>query len=493
MLDAALRRKVDQLWDKFWSGGLANPLMAIDQLNYLIFLKRLEETDDREAKRAEATGEDHESVFDGPNDKRRWSQWRHYSADKMFKHVRDVVFPWVKKEIAPDNEAFREFMQDATFMIPKASLLVEAVHVLDELKILDRNIDTQGDIYEYMLGKLSVAGQIGQFRTPRHVIRALVQLIDPGVGETVVDPACGTAGFLIAAYQHMLASNTSDEFLEYGEDGTPHNLFGDQLSDRQWKWLRNGGLVGYDFDPSMVRIAAMNMVLHGITNPSISSSDSLGKSFSHQPVADVILANPPFSGSVEPSDISDEFTISTKKTELLFVDLMLDMLKPGGRAAIIVPDGVLFGSSRAHDKLRERLVDENSLMAVVSLPNGVFRPYAGVKASVLVLQSGGKTGDVWMFEVTADGYSLDDKRQPIDDDDLPLLLEAWADRKTTDLSFTVPVGEIRDAGYELTPSSYKEVDLAVVEHDSPMDLIAQLQEMASKIDSELAALSKELS
>lgn len=493
MLDSKLRQKVDQLWDKFWSGGLANPLMAIDQLNYLIFLKRLEETDDRAVKRAQATDEEYESLFDGPQDERRWSVWRHYSADEMFKHVRDEVFPWMKEEVAPENESFRAFMKDATFMIPKASLLVEAVNVMQELKILDRNVDTQGDIYEYMLGKLSVAGQIGQFRTPRHIIRAMVNLVDPEVGETVIDPACGTAGFLIAAYQHMLAKNTSEEFLEFEDDGTPHNLFGDQLSEKQWEWLRNGGLIGYDFDLTMVRIAAMNMVLHGITNPSVSYADALGKSFPHKPVADVVLANPPFSGSVEKSDISDEFKLKTTKTELLFVDLLLDLLKPGGRAAVIVPDGVLFGNSRAHDQLRRRLVDQNKLEAVISLPNGVFRPYAGVKASILVFQKGGESDDVWMFDVTADGYSLDDKRQPIEDDDLPLLLESWPSRKTTDKSYTVPAGEVRDADYELTISSYKEVDLTGVEHEDPQDLIDQLEELASRMSSELAALSEELS
>lgn len=488
MLDNNLRRKVDQLWDKFWSGGLANPLTAIDQLNYLIFLKRLEETDDRAVKRADATGEDHESIFDGPQDERRWSVWRHYSADEMFKHVRDELFPWMKEEVAPENESFRAFMEDATFMIPKASLLVEAVNVIQELEILDRNVDTQGDIYEYMLGKLNTAGQIGQFRTPRHIIRAMVQILDPKVGETVVDPACGTAGFLISAYQHMLAKNTSDEFLEFDDDGTPHNLYGDQLSEKQWEWLRNGGLIGYDFDLTMVRIAAMNMVLHGITNPTVSYADALGKDFPHKPVADVVLANPPFSGSVEKSDISDEFTVNTKKTELLFVDLMLDMLKPGGRAAIIVPDGVLFGSSRAHKALRKRLVDDNTMEGVISLPPGVFKPYTGVSTAVIVVRAGGQTKSVWMFEVAADGYSLDDKRIPISDNDLPALLAAWPTREVTDRSILVPRDEVQDAEYDLTYGRHAPLTFDEKDFEDPSVLLRRVEGLDAKIREGLRGL-----
>lgn len=475
MLDAELRRKVDQLWGKFWAGGLSNPLTAIDQLNYLMFLKRLEDSDDLQAQRAAAADKEHDSLFDGPQDRRRWSVWRNFGGEQMFQHVRDEIFPWMKGEVvALDNEAFRAFMKDAAFLIPKPSLLVEAVNVIQDLQIRDRNVDTQGDIYEYMLGKLSVAGQIGQFRTPRHIIRTMVSLLDPQVGETIADPACGTAGFLIAAYQHILLQNTSAELLEFDEDGAPKRLYGDRLSKEQWTWLNNGGLVGSDFDLTMVRIAAMNMVLHGLSNPRVRHADALVEGFSHSPFADVILANPPFSGSVEKSDISDEFSIVTQKTELLFVDLMVDLLKPGGRAAIIVPDGVLFGTSRPHKALKRKLLTDNTLQAVVSLPANAFKPYTGTSTSILILQRGGESESVWMFTVSADGYTLDDRREPIPENDLPKLLEAWPERRSTPRSTSVSADLIRSNGWDLSADMYMPLNIKRESRAKSRDLIKEV-------------------
>lgn len=490
MLDPDLRKQIDALWDKFWSGGLANPLMAIDQINYLIFLNRLEASDDLAARRAKSRGDRHKSVFAG-NEKCRWSYWSHLSAEQMHSHVQSSVFPWMKK-LAPENHAFTSFMRDATFLIAKPSLLVEAVAVLDNLKIADRNLDTLGDIYEYMLSKLGVAGQIGQFRTPRHLIRLLVALVDPKLGQTVIDPACGTAGFLIAADQHIKAAHTSPEFLSEDEEGALQGVRADKLSAKQRRALQNA-LIGFDFDPTMVRIAAMNMVLHGIEQPHVAYADALGKGFDHSPRAHVVLANPPFSGSIDVADISEDFAIETGKTELLFLELILDLMLPGGKAAVIVPDGVLFTRQRAYERIRERLVTKNQLEAVISFPTGVFRPYAGVKTSALVVTKGGSTNSVWMYDLRADGYSLDDKRVKVDGNDIPHLLEMWPERATSDRSFTVEVERLREQGYELTPSAYIERDGGEVAYLDPRPLLDEIEAATEEVHEAVAELRKVLS
>jgi len=490
VLDQGLRRKVDALWDKFWAGGLPNPLMAIDQMNYLIFLNRLEAIDDLEARRADARGEKHESIFEGEAKECRFSFWKNLPAEEMFGYVQSVVFPWMKG-LAPDNHAFTSFMRDAAFLIPKPSLLVEAVNVIDELRITDRNIDTQGDIYEYMLRQLNVAGQIGQFRTPRHIIRAIVQMADPGIGELVVDPACGTAGFLVAAFQHVVATATSEEFLTYDEEGVPQGAVGDKLSREQWAWLREEGLEGYDLDPSMVRIAAMNMVLHGVDRPKVAYADSLGKGFSHAARANVVLANPPFSGSVDPSDISDEFRVKTKKTELLFVDLIEQMLVPGGRAAVIVPDSVLFSrQAKAHSELRRRLVEECDLQAIVHLPSGVFRPYSTKATGVLFFTKGGRTETVWMYGIRADGYSLDDRRLPISDNDLTDLLEKWERRAEGANSLVVTADAIRDNDYDLSLNTYLPFAFEGSAGRTPEEILDQAEATVHEVDAGLADLRK---
>lgn len=492
MLEVGLRRKVDSLWDRFWSGGLANPLMAIDQLNYLIFLKRLEMTDDLAARRARVRNERFVSVFENA-ESCRWSHWRNMRAEEMHAHVAGAVFPWMKR-LSPDLHPFTAFLQDATFLIPKPSLLVEAVGVLDDLRVDDRNTDSLGDVYEWMLAKLNVAGQAGQFRTPRHVIRALVEIVDPKYGEVVVDPACGTGGFLIAAYQHVLGQFTSPEFLGMDEEGAPTGRLGDKLSPRRRATLQ-ATITGFDFDVTMVRIAAMNMTLHGIDRPGVAYADTLGRAFSHAPRAKVILANPPFAGSLDVDDLSEDFArLRTGKTELLFPSLMLDMLLPGGRAAIVVPDGLLFTRQRAYEAVRRRLVEENCLHAVISLPAGVFRPYSGVKTSVLVLTKGGHTEQVWMYRVQSDGYSLDDRRVPTGDSDLPHLLQSWPERTITDRSFLVDAATIRGEAYELAPGTYVEGTERVAEFGDPLSEVERMTDRlmeASKALDELRRLLAE--
>jgi len=487
MLAADLRGEVDALWAKFWAGGLPNPLSAIDQLNLLLFLRRIEQIDTHNTARAKSRGETHASIFVGHEDC-RWSYWTHLApAQKAFDHVQQVVMPWMRGLGAQDELATRNLVRDAALLIPTPNLLAEAIAGIERLRITDRNVDTQGDIYEYMLLQLQTAGALGQFRTPRHIIRAIVEMVDPKIGESVLDPACGTAGFLIAAHQHVLAAGTSSELLSYDEFGAPEHLLGDKYSEKQWEVLRKPPLRGIDVDPQLARIATMNLLLHGISSPDVRHLNALGTGLKHSRQVNVILANPPFAGTIDKEDVSDEFATNSKKTELLFVELFVDLLTAGGRAGVIVPEGVLFNSQKAYIKSRKRLLEENTLQAVVSLPAGAFRPYTGSSCAVLVLRQGGTTRDVWMYDVKADGYSLDDKRQPVVDNDLPDLLKAWPGRDTTDRSFTVSAKEVSDNGYDLSVDTYAPFELQPVDYGTPADLAAQA---ASELDAAKAALEE---
>ncbi len=433
LTDQILKSNIDALWDRFWSGGIANPVTAIEQMSYLIFLKRLEDTDNARANAAKRRGQEYKSVFEQKvNDlkkdevrKCRWSYWSQLPGEQMLKHVRDVVFEFLRN-LGGETSTFTQHMQDAVFIIPKPSLLQEAVKIIDDLHISEQNIDVQGDLYEYLLMQLTTAGKNGQFRTPRHIIRMMVKLVNPKVGERICDPAAGTGGFLVNAYEHILESNTSPDVLEYDEEGKPHHLIGDRITNKKLiAFLKSKALTGYDFDATMTRIGAMNLMLHGIDNPNFRYMDSLSKSFNEKQQYDVILANPPFKGSIDKGDINDRFSLKTTKTELLFLELMHDLLVIGGRCSVIVPDGVLFGTSNAHIDARKILVDTCKLEGVISMPSGVFKPYAGVSTAVLVFQKGGTTDNVWFYDMQADGYSLDDKRQKIAENDIPDIISKW--------------------------------------------------------------------
>jgi type I restriction enzyme M protein len=442
LTDPQLKSKVDALWDRFWSGGLSNPLTAIEQMSYLIFLKRLEDMDNARAAAAvrRRDSSPYKSIFKGnnpatpPQGRRsrkkagrecRWSYWSQLPGDQMLKHVRDKVFDFLRN-LGSETSSFTQQMQDAVFIIPKASLLQEAVKIIDDMHISEQNIDVQGDLYEYLLMQLTTAGKNGQFRTPRHIIRMMVKLVDPKVGDRICDPAAGTGGFLVNAYEHILESNTSPDVLEYDTEGKPHHLIGDRIADKKLlKFLKSQALTGYDFDATMTRIGAMNLMLHGIDNPNFRYMDSLSKAYKDREMYDVILANPPFKGSIDKSDINERFSVKTTKTELLFVELMYDLLVTGGRCGVIVPDGVLFGTSNAHFGTRKMLVDKCKLEGVISMPSGVFRPYAGVSTAVLVFQKGGTTDNVWFYDMEADGFSLDDKRQKVAENDIPDIVAKW--------------------------------------------------------------------
>ncbi len=420
-----LRSKVDALWDKLWSGGLPNPSDVIEQLSFLIFLKRLDEKEQDHERAARLRGEPFQPIF--PDPKLRWSHWTQLPANQALRSVKERAFPFIKTL----GGAFAEHMAEAEFKIKNPAVLIEACKALDELQISAQNQDVQGDIFEYILSRLNTAGQGGQFRTPRHIIRMMVKLVDPRPGERICDPAAGTCGFLVNAYQHILETHTRPDVLTYDEEGWPHFLVGDQLTREQHEFLQNEALTGYDSDSGMVmlRIGAMNLMLHGIERPNFHWMDTLSKSFNEEWHYDVVLANPPFKGAINATDVNSTLPARVKKTEILFLHLFLRLLENGGRAAVIVPDGVLFGSSKAHVEIRKQLIEENRLDGVVSMPRGVFRPYAGVSTAVLVFTRGGTTERIWFYDMEHDGFSLDDKRQKVPENDIPDLLECWAHRR----------------------------------------------------------------
>ena len=465
MLKAELKSKIDKLWDLFWSGGIANPLTAIEQISYLLFMKRLDDKDINRKKGAKFAGKTHKSIFKNNNDL-RWSHWRHFEAEEMLNHVRDKVFPFIKKLNSESENRFSAQMKDAVFIIPKPSLLVQAVEIIESLKIHEQNQDTQGDIYEYLLSELKTSGKNGQFRTPRHIIKMMCELVGPKVGQTVCDPACGTGGFLIGAYQYILKQHTSPELVTVDEEGVEHGLIGDKITSANiWKYLKSKTFYGFDFDSTMLRISAMNMALHGIQNPNIKYLDSISKNNTAENLYDVILANPPFKGNIDKNDIHEALsrTVKTTRTELLFVVQMMRLLKVGGQCAVIVPNGVLFRSDKAHTAIRKKIIEEAQLEAVISMPSGVFKPYAGVSTAVLLFTKGGETDRVWFYDMTADGFSLDDKRDKIEENDIPNIIGKWNQRQKLkeptkeDKWFFVDKKKIVESGdYSLTGRMYKE-------------------------------------
>lgn len=500
---STIKQKVDSLWDKFWSGGISNPLTAIEQMSYLIFLKRLEDNDNAAAATAKRRNTKHNSIF-ANNNECRWSYWSQLPGEEMMRHVRDKVFEFLRN-LGGETSTFTQHMQDAYFIIPKASLLQEAVKIVDDLHLSEQNVDVQGDMYEYLLMQLSTSGKNGQFRTPRHIIRMMVKLVDPKIGERICDPACGTSGFLFNAYQHILENNTSPEVLDYDEEGIPHHLIGDKIADKKlFTFLKTHALTGYDFDSTMTRIGAMNLMLHGIDNPKILYTDTLSKQFNEKEVYDVILANPPFKGSIDASDVNGRFKIKTKKTELLFVELIYDLLVMGGRAAVIVPDGVLFGTSNAHIDLRKILIDKCKLEGIISMPSGVFKPYAGVSTAVIVFQKGGITDEVWFYDMQADGFSLDDKRNRTDANDIPDIVKHWnvgrseastnikdeANASSYKKAILVDVNDIKENKYDLSISRYKKIEYEEVEYEKPETIMEKVLSLEKDIARDISDIKK---
>jgi type I restriction enzyme M protein len=428
LTDATLRSAVESLWDKLWSGGLANPLDAIEQLSFLLFLKRLDEREQDAERAAKLRGKKFTPIF--PSSDLRWSHWTQLPADRALKHVKEAVFPFIKS-LGGAGGSFAAQMENAEFKINKPSLLIEACKSIDTMQISAQNQDVQGDLYEYLLSKLNTAGQNGQFRTPRHIIRMMVNMRDPRPGERICDPAAGTCGFLVNAWQHLLETHTDQRDIRYDEEGYPHGLTGSKLSKEEYEFSQTKALTGFDSDSgmTMLRIGSMNLMLHGIAAPNFRYTDTLSKAFTEERAYDVVLANPPFKGAIDAADVNPTLPVKCKKTEILFLHLFLRLLENGGRAAVIVPDGVLFGASNAHVDLRKKLIDENRLDGVVSMPSGVFRPYAGVSTAALLFTKGGTTEKIWFYDMEHDGYSLDDKRQKVPENDIPDLLDCWNHRR----------------------------------------------------------------
>lgn len=491
MLAPELKSDINKLWNRFWSGGIANPLVAIEQMSYLIFMKRLEDLDNTHARRAAARKETYQSFFKGHEDC-KWSQWKYLNAEAMLKHVQEVVFPFIKNLHNGDDVLYSQYMKDAQFVIPKAALLQEAVAIIDEMNITEQNQDTQGDIYEHLLAELKTSGKNGQFRTPRHIIRMMVKLIDPDIGQTICDPACGTAGFLIAAYEHILRKYTSEDIVQKDEDGSIHNLVGDKIVEKShWNLLKRDTFYGYDFDTTMVRIGLMNMILHGIERPNIQYADTLSKKFEQKAIYDIVFANPPFAGSIDKGDINDAFKIDTTKTELLFLELFYNLLKVGGKAAVIVPNGVLFGTSNAHLKIRKLLLENCQIEAVISMPGGVFQPYSGVGTAVIVFIKGGKSENVWFYEMTNDGFTLDQKRDFIDGKgDIPDVINKFRTHMVSEQSTVVDYKKIKENDYSFSISRFKKTKSGEFEHETPEVLIDDLEKLDVEITTELRKLKE---
>ncbi|MFM2416628.1 MAG: hypothetical protein RL385_1351 [Pseudomonadota bacterium] len=491
---------IDKLWTEFWTGGITNPLTVIEQISFLMFARLLDVMETTGERKSERTKKPFRGRFTGSADPRRWKNFKQKDAAEMVRVVRDAVFPHFRD--LKGGTTFGEYMQDAQLMIQKPSLLVSAVNMIDKLPITDG--DAKGDLYEYLLSKLTTAGINGQFRTPRHIIRFMVELLEPKPTETVGDPSCGTAGFLVETMQYLLKEHTSPQGRLKGENG--EIVYTGDLLEPYRAHIQSDMFHGFDFDATMLRIASMNLMLHGVDNPDIHYQDTLSNSFPDKFAKqatggfDVILANPPFKGSLDEGDVHPTLTqaVKTKKTELLFVALILRMLKNGGRSATIVPDGVLFGSSKAHTALRTLLVKDNQLEAVISLPSGVFKPYAGVSTAILVFTKGGKTDHVFFYDVGADGFSLDDRRDPVRENDLPDALDRWrkkSAKKDTDRTakhFMVPVTEIVAKDYDLSINRYSEAKHEAVTYESPKKIIARLRTLEAEIAKDLGELESML-
>ncbi|GAA4597835.1 type I restriction enzyme M protein [Actinoplanes octamycinicus] len=506
MITGELKSKIDRVWDAFWSGGISNPLEVIEQITYLMFIKRLDDLQRRKEGIATHTKQPiKDPIYTEADNHLRWTQFTALGhPDDMLKVVQDQVFPWLR-QLGGDESTYSLHMRDARFTIPTSTLLAKVVDMIGGLPLSER--DTKGDLYEYMLGKIATAGQNGQFRTPRHIIELIVEMMAPGPGDEICDPACGTAGFLVASAQYV--SRTHRDAL---------------LDVEQRSHFNSSMFHGFDFDRTMLRIASMNMLLHEVEQPDIRYRDSLAESASSDAGKyTMILANPPFAGSLDYEATAKDLQqiVKTKKTELLFLALFLRLLKPGGRAAVIVPDGVLFGSTKAHRDVRRMLVEEHKLESVVKLPSGVFKPYAGVSTAILsfVRTDSGGTDEVWFYEVTADGFSLDDKRTPLlaeaklgcrpteplldgekTKNNLPDVLARWArrngterDRSRTDYSFCVSREEIATQGYDLSFNRYKETVEQEIEHRPTSEVFDELERLEASIQHRLNNLKGMLS
>ena len=496
MVTGELKSKIDSLWEIFWTGGLTNPLDVIEQMTYLMFIHDLDESDNTHAKEAAMLGLPYKSIFAGEvqigertvdGAQLKWSVFHDFPAGKMYSTMQEMVFPFIKNLHGDKDSAYAKYMGDAIFKVPTPLMLDKIVTAMDgmyEQAAQLSNTDIRGDIYEYLLSKLATAGVNGQFRTPRHIIRMMVDLMQPRADDVICDPACGTAGFLVAAGEYLRENRKQEVFFDRkNKDHYMNHMFH-----------------GFDMDRTMLRIGAMNMMTHGIENPYIEYRDSLSDQNADKDQYSLVLANPPFKGSLDAESVSGDLlkVCKTKKTELLFLALFLRIMKIGGRCACIVPDGVLFGSSRAHKSIRKEIVENQRLEAVISMPSGVFKPYAGVSTAILIFTKTehGGTDQVWFYDMKADGFSLDDKRTPVTENDIPDIIERFknldkeAERKRTDQSFMVPKKDIVENNYDLSINKYKEIEYTPVEYPPTSEIMANIRELELEIGKEMDELER---
>ena len=486
MITGELKSKIDQIWNDMYSYGMSNPLVVIEQLTYLFFIKSLDDMETENEKAAAVFGTAYERIFpaDSAGQEMRWSVFQHKKAEDIHAILRDRVFPFIK-QLRGDTSSYARYMENAVFSLPDPLITEKVVTAITALPLSDR--DLKGDLYEYMISKLQTAGRVGQFRTPRHIIRVMVRLMQPTLRDRIIDPACGTGGFLIGAGSFVR---------EHYDRELRTDL-------RLRAHFQNEMFTGYDTDQTMLRITAMNSILHGMDGADIRFNDALSKNNTDADRYTLVLANPPFKGSLDGQNVAGNLTakVRTTKTELLFVALFLRVLDAGGRCACIVPDGVLFGASRAHKDLRKELVDHNLLQAVISMPSGVFKPYAGVSTAILIFTKTGTGGTerVWFYDMKSDGYSLDDKREPLaDGGDIEDIVQRFThmeeetERPRTAQSFLVPVDEIRANGYDLSINKYKEIEYVPQEYPPPQEILADIRGLYRDLDGLLADLEQKL-
>jgi len=496
MITGELKNKIDSMWDVFAAGGLVNPLEVIEQVTYLMFIHDLDDADNIRAKESAMLGLPYKSIFAGKvqigdrtieGSQLKWSVFHDFPAARMYSVMQEWVFPFIKNLHGEKSSAYSKYMDDAIFKLPTPLLLSKVVDALDDIYCLMaevKDVDIRGDVYEYLLSKIAQSGRNGQFRTPRHIIRMMVELMQPKPEDIICDPACGTSGFLVTAGEYLKEKHKEEIFF-----------------DRQKKdHYMNHMFHGFDMDRTMLRIGAMNMMTHGVESPFIEYRDSLSDQNPDQDKYSLILANPPFKGSLDADTVSADLlkVCKTKKTELLFLAAFVRMLKVGGRCACIVPDGVLFGSSTAHKAIRKQLIEENRLEAVISMPSGVFKPYAGVSTGILIFTKTGHGGTdkVWFYDMTADGFSLDDKRTLVAENDIGDIIERFhnlekeGDRKRSDKSFFVSKEEIVGNEYDLSINKYKQVEYVAVEYPQTSEIIANIEAIEAEIAKELAELKK---
>ena len=480
MITGDLKNKVDRLWEMFWTGGITNPLDVIEQITYLMFIRDLDVSDNTHQKEASMLGIKYQSIFSKEHQNYKWSRFIDFEASEMYKLIQNEVFPFIKNLHGDKDSTYSKYMSDAIFKIPTPQLLEKIVTTMNDMDWKDKDI--HGDLYEYLLSKISTAGTNGQFRTPRHIIRMMVDILAPTPDDIICDPACGTSGFLVSASEYLKETHKDDIF----------------LSPAKKAHYMDNMFYGYDMDRTMLRIGAMNMMTHGVDNPNIEYKDSLSDQNIDREKFSIILANPPFKGSLDYDKVSTDILkiVTTKKTELLFLALMIRMLKVGGRCACIVPDGVLFGASGAHKSIRKEIIEKHKLEGIISMPSGVFKPYAGVSTAIIIFTKTdhGGTDNVWFYDMQADGFSLDDKRAMVKDNDISDIVARFhslnkeRNRKRTDKSFFVPVAEIVENGYDLSINKYKKTDYVAEVYPPTKKILKELNDIEKQFTKGLSEL-----